>query len=147
MVSFKFQFHNLFQKNNLSDILTYMARYIKQYLKCWRQFKQNYRESHPKKGRLLEWFETLLVFVIAVTVLRQFIVQSSLVFLGSTIPTLQSATRSNYADRLIVNKLIVIFNMPHRGDIVLFNSLHNDGKQYVKRLIAALVMTSLWAMP
>ena len=135
MVSFKFQFHNLFQKNNLSDILTYMARYIKQYLNRWHQFKQNYRESHPKKGAVLEWFETLLgAFVIAM-VLRQFIVQSSLVFSGSMIPTLQSATRSNYADRLIVVKLIYHFNMPHRGDIILFNSPYNDGKQYVKRLI------------
>ena len=84
---------------------------------------------------MLEWVETLIgAFVIAM-ILRQFVVQSSLVFSGSMIPTLQSATQSNYADRLIVNKLIYHFNQPDRGDIVLFNSPYKDKKQYVKRLI------------
>jgi signal peptidase I len=119
----------------LSDILTYMIRYINRYITQWRAFKKNYKEQHPKKGALLEWVETLMgAFVIAM-VLRQFILQSSLVFSGSMIPTLKSATHTNFADRLIVNKLVYHFNAPKRGDIVLFHSPYNDGKQYVKRLI------------
>jgi signal peptidase I len=51
------------------------------------------------------------------------------------IPTLRSASYNTHADRLIVNKLVYHFNQPDRGDIVLFNSPYNDGKQYVKRLI------------
>ena len=42
---------------------------------------------------------------------------------------------AKFGDRLIVNKLIYKFNAPIRGDIVLFKSPYNDGKQYVKRLI------------
>ena len=112
-----------------------MIRYINRNLNQWKQFKSQFKKTNPKTGALLEWIETLLgAFVIAM-ILRQFIVQSSLVFSGSMIPTLKSATQSNHADRLIVNKLIYHFNLPNRGDIVLFNSPYNDGKQYVKRLI------------
>ena len=52
VVSFKFQFRNLFQKNNLErDILhDLLCHYIKQYLNRWHQFKQNYRESHQKRA-------------------------------------------------------------------------------------------------
>ena len=125
----------MFQKTILSDILTYMYRYINQNLNRWKTFKSNYKHDHPKWGAALETIETLLGAFIIAMILRQFIVQSSLVFSGSMIPTLQSATQKNYADRLIVNKLVYHFNLPKRGDIVLFNSPYNDGKQYVKRLI------------
>ena len=112
-----------------------MIRLIKQNLNRWKLFKINFKQRRPRLGALLESLETLLgAFVIAM-ILRQFIVQSSLVFSGSMIPTLQSATQNNYADRLIVNKLIYRFNDPQRGDIVLFHSPYGDGKQYVKRLI------------
>ena len=112
-----------------------MIRYINDNLNRWKTFKINYKKAHPKKGATLEWFETLLGAFIIAMVLRQFVVQSSLVFSGSMIPTLQSSTQSNHADRLIVNKLVYHFNSPNRGDIVLFNSPYNDGKQYVKRLV------------
>jgi signal peptidase I len=101
----------------------------------WKSFKSNLRQSKPKLGLTVEWLETLLGALIIALFLRQYIIQSSLVFSGSMIPTLKSATRSNFADRLLVNKLIYHFNQPERGDIVLFNSPYNDGKQYVKRLI------------
>tara|TARA_Y100000590_G_scaffold420003_1_gene522253 strand:+ start:169 stop:768 length:600 start_codon:yes stop_codon:yes gene_type:complete len=112
-----------------------MIRYINDNLNRWKTFKINYKKAHPKKGATLEWFETLLGAFIIAMVLRQFVVQSSLVFSGSMIPTLQSSTQSTHADRLIVNKLVYHFNSPNRGDIVLFNSPYNDGKQYVKRLV------------
>lgn len=112
-----------------------MVRYINDNLNRWKTFKINYKKAHPKKGATLEWFETLLGAFIIAMVLRQFVVQSSLVFSGSMIPTLQSSTQSTHADRLIVNKLVYHFNSPNRGDIVLFNSPYNDGKQYVKRLV------------
>ena len=101
----------------------------------WKSFKSNLRQSKPKLGLIIEWLETLLGALIIALFLRQYIIQSSLVFSGSMIPTLKSETRSNFADRLLVNKLVYHFNQPERGDIVLFNSPYNDGKQYVKRLI------------
>ena len=112
-----------------------MVRYINDNLNRWKIFKLNFKKTHPKKGATLEWFETLLGAFIIAMILRQFVVQSSLVFSGSMIPTLQSSTKSTHADRLIVNKLVYHFNLPNRGDIVLFNSPYSDGKQYVKRLV------------
>ncbi len=112
-----------------------MIGYINTILKRWSSFKIDYRKKRPKSGAVLEWIETLIGAFIIAMILRQFVVQSSLVFSGSMIPTLRSATQSTHADRLIVNKLVYHFNPPDRGDIVLFNSPYGDGKQYVKRLI------------
>ena len=104
-------------------------------MNSWKSFKITFKKQNPKLGATLETIETLVGAFIIAMILRQFIIQSSLVFSGSMIPTLQSATQKNHADRLIVNKLVYYFNVPKRGDIVLFNSPYNDGKQYVKRLI------------
>ncbi len=112
-----------------------MIAYINTLLKRWKLFKATFKKKNPKSGAILEWFETLVGAFIIAMILRQFIVQSSLVFSGSMIPTLRSATQSTHGDRLIVNKLIYHFNDPHRGDIVLFHSPYKDKKQYVKRLI------------
>lgn len=106
-----------------------MIRQIRNNLNRWKSFKQNFKKSHPKKASALIWFETLFGALIIALLLRQFVIQSSLVFSGSMIPTLA------INDRLFVNKLVYHFNEPDRGDIVLFDSPYNDGKQYVKRLI------------
>ena len=112
-----------------------MLKSINAKINNWKTFKSNLRESRPKTTSVIDWVETLIGALIVALILRQFIVQSSLVFSGSMIPTLKSATQTSFADRLIVNKLVYHFNQPERGDIVLFNSPYNDGKQYVKRLI------------
>ena len=112
-----------------------MLKTINAKINNWKAFKSNLRESRPKTTSVIDWIETLIGALIVALILRQFIVQSSLVFSGSMIPTLKSATQTSFADRLIVNKLVYHFNQPERGDIVLFNSPYNDGKQYVKRLI------------
>ena len=112
-----------------------MQRSINAKINQWKNYKARLRESKPKLVSMIDWFETLLGALIIALFLRQFIVQSSLVFSGSMIPTLKSATHKEFADRLIVNKLIYHFNEPERGDIVLFKSPYKDGKQYVKRLI------------
>ena len=113
-----------------------MLNSIKSKISQWKRFKANKRTSNPKLILIVDWFETLFGALVIALFLRQFIVQSSLVFSGSMIPTLRSASHKTFADRLIVNKLVYHFNQPERGDIVLFNSPYNDGKQYVKRLIA-----------
>ena len=112
-----------------------MLEKIRMNLNRWKLYKESLKQNHPKKAKLLTSIETLFGAFCIAMLLRQFIVQSSLVFSGSMIPTLKSATQSSYADRLIVNKLVYHFNTPNRGDIVLFNSPYGDGKQYVKRLI------------
>ena len=112
-----------------------MLKTINAKINNWKAFKSNLRESRPKTTSVIDWIETLIGALIVALILRQFIVQSSLVFSGSMIPTLKSETQTSFADRLIVNKQVYHFNQPERGDIVLFNSPYNDGKQYVKRLI------------
>ena len=112
-----------------------MLNSIKSKVSQWKKFKASKRTNNPKLITVIDWFETLLGALIIALFLRQFIVQSSLVFSGSMIPTLRSASYHTYADRLIVNKLVYHFNQPERGDIVLFHSPYNDGKHYVKRLI------------
>jgi signal peptidase I len=112
-----------------------MIRSIKVKINQWKQFKINLRQTRPTLGGIIQWLEMLLGALVIALVLRQFVIQSSLVFSGSMIPTLQSATQTQFADRLIVNKLVYHFNAPSRGDIMLFHSPYNDGKQYVKRVI------------
>ena len=112
-----------------------MFKSINQLQQRWTNKKNRLALTNPKLVTTIHWTETLLGALIIALILRQFIVQSSLVFSGSMIPTLQSATQTQFADRLIVNKLVYLFNNPTRGDIILFDSPYNDGKQYVKRLI------------
>ena len=112
-----------------------MFKSINQLQQRWTNKKNQLELTNPKLVTTIHWTETLLGALIIALILRQFIVQSSLVFSGSMIPTLQSATQTQFADRLIVNKLVYLFNNPTRGDIILFDSPYNDGKQYVKRLI------------
>ena len=78
MIFIKTQIRNLFQKTILSDILTYMNRYINQNLNRWKTFKSKYKHKHPKRGAALETIETLVGAFIIAMILRQFIVQSSL---------------------------------------------------------------------
>ena len=112
-----------------------MFHSINQFKQKWVSTKETIRIRSPKFGALIHWLETLLGALIVALILRQFVIQSSLVFSGSMIPTLQSKTSTQFADRLIVNKLVYYFNNPTRGDVILFKSPYNDGKQYVKRLI------------
>ena len=106
-----------------------MIRQFRKYWNRWESYKTKLTETHPKTAATVKLIETLFWATCIALILRQFIVQSSLVFSGSMIPTLA------IDDRLIVNKLVYNFNAPNRGDIVLFNSPYGDGKQYVKRLI------------
>jgi signal peptidase I len=113
----------------IRDIIKIMFKWVKNKYDRWKAYKQRTKQHRPGIIACIDFFETLLGAFIIAMILRQFIVQSSLVFSGSMIPTL------NIDDRLIVNKLVYHFNTPDRGDIVLFNSPYDDGKQYVKRLI------------
>ena len=83
-----------------------MLKTINAKINNWKAFKSNLRESRPKTTSVIDWIETLIGALIVALILRQFIVQSSLVFSGSMIPTLKSATQTSFADRLIVNKLV-----------------------------------------
>ena len=111
-----------------------MLRTINGIRSNWKHFKVSLKQTRPYASAILELTETLLGALIIALFLRQFVVQSSMVYSGSMKPTL--VNRSTFqSDRLFVNKLVYHFNMPDRGDVILFDSPHGDGKQYVKRLI------------
>lgn len=101
-----------------------MFGFINKNLNRWKNYKKTLAITNPFIGKSLETFETLFIALLVALFLRQFIVQSSLVFSGSMIPTLKHNSNNQLlkSDRLIVNKLVYYFNKPERGDIILFQS-------------------------
>ena len=93
----------------------------------------NYKVALKEKSNIrylfVDLLETLVIALVLALIIRQYVIQVSLVPTGSMIPTL------NIRDRLFVNKYIYRFNTPERGDIVVFKSPKADGKDYVKRCI------------
>lgn len=102
---------------------------LKEKHKKWKQFKLNLRSKSRWKYFVIDLVETVLIALIFALLIRKYIIQTSLVPTGSMIPTL------NIRDRLFVNKFIYRFTDPKRGDIVVFESPHQDGREYVKRCI------------
>ena len=67
--------------------------------------------------------------------IKTYICQVSVVPTGSMIPTLIGGVTGKKNDRLFVNKFAYNVSTPKHGDIVVFKSPHNDGKDYVKRCV------------
>ena len=108
---------------------------IKKPFNNWIQFKSTLRDQRPILGATLAGAQWVLVTLVIVFLIIRFFAQSSVVVSGSMIPTLQFSENIFRSDRLIVSKLAYRFNQPSRGDVALFYSPFNDGKQFVKRLI------------
>lgn len=106
-----------------------MIRQIRERHSAWNRYKADLKKTQYVKYAVVEGIETIVVALAMALIIRKFIFQTSLVFSGSMIPTMQ------IDDRLIVNKLIYRFVEPTRGDIILFESPYNDDKEFVKRLI------------
>lgn len=96
----------------------------------WNSYKDRLKAKNKAAFFIVDIVETLIVAFALFIVLRTFVVQTSRVYSGSMIPTMQ------IGDRLFVNKMVYHFRNPHRGEIILFKSPKHDGKEYVKRLIA-----------
>lgn len=77
----------------------------------------------------LEIFETILIAVIAVVLIRTFVAQPFLVSGSSMEPTFQSG---NY---LLVDEITYNFRNPERGEVVVFSSPSDNGSYYIKRII------------
>ncbi|MDA1354004.1 MAG: signal peptidase I [bacterium] len=106
-----------------------MIRQIRERHEAWNRYKAGLRKSHYAKFAVVESLETIFVALAMALVIRKFIFQTSLVFSGSMIPTME------INDRLIVNKVIYRLVEPSRGDIILFQSPYKDDKEFVKRLV------------
>lgn len=77
----------------------------------------------------LEVFETILIAVVAVVLIRTFIAQPFLVSGSSMEPTFESG---NY---LLVDEMTYNFRNPKRGEVIVFNSPSDNGSYYIKRII------------
>lgn len=95
------------------------------------------------KSQLREWAESIVIAVILALLIRTFVVQAFKIPSGSMIPTFK------IGDRIFVNKFIYgakipftdfrlpAVRQPKRGDIIVFISVEDPKKDFVKRLIAA----------
>lgn len=98
-------------------------------VKKWKEFKLSHKSSSPWLYYGLELVESLLVALIVVLIVRETLIQPSIVPTISMVPTLK------VGDRLFVNRVIYYYSQPKRGDIIVFPSPDDDGKDYVKRCI------------
>lgn len=71
----------------------------------------------------------ILVGALAVFIIFQFTLQNSIVDGTSMEPNMMDA------DRLLVSKVAYTFGEPERGDIIVFPSPYNDGREFIKRII------------
>jgi signal peptidase I len=106
-----------------------MIAKIRELSKEWTLYKVTLKKKSPVRHFFVDWIETICVAFLLALIIREYILQSSVVPTGSMIPTLK------IGDRLLVNKFVYRFKVPERGDIVVFKSPHNDDKDYVKRCI------------
>lgn len=106
-----------------------MLRKMFKYHRKWQTYKWHLKHENRKKYLVVETIETVVVALILALIIRRYVVQTSVVPTGSMIPTLM------IRDRLFVNKFIYRYKTPIRGDIVVFESPYDDGKDFVKRCI------------
>ncbi len=71
----------------------------------------------------------VLVGALVIFILFQFTLQNSIVDGTSMEPNLMNA------DRLLVSKVSYAFGEPERGDIIVFPSPYEDGREFIKRII------------
>lgn len=99
------------------------------------------KTNKPKKSLVREYAEALLIAGLLALFIRTFIVQAFKIPSGSMLPTLK------IGDHLLVNKLsyglripfsgtvLVPWNKPDRGDVVVFRYPKNRKIDYIKRVI------------
>lgn len=80
--------------------------------------------------KLLSFFESLLIAVIAAIIITTYIFRAVTVDGMSMYPTLQSN------DRLIVEKVTYYFSKPKKGDVVVIKYPADNTKMFIKRIIA-----------
>jgi signal peptidase I len=99
------------------------------------------RMSETKKSKVREYAETLIIALLIALFVRAFVVQAFKIPSGSMEPTLL------VGDHLLVNKFIygirmpfvgkkiVTFNLPKRGEVIVFIPPHDRSKDFIKRVI------------
>lgn len=106
-----------------------MFKIIRKKYNNWLLYKQDLKQNSTTKYYIIDWTETILVALVFALIIRQYVIQTSVVPSGSMIPTIE------IGDRLFVSKYDYKFRAPKRGEIIVFKSPDKDGKDFVKRCI------------
>ena len=83
-----------------------------------------------EKSVIRQYTEAFLIAILLALVIRTFVVQAFKIPSGSMLPTLQ------IGDHLLVNKFLYWFTDPQRGDIIVFKFPQDEGRDFIKRVIA-----------
>lgn len=85
--------------------------------------------ASKQKGWLRETSETIVIAFILAMIIRTFIIQVFWIPSSSMEPTL------DIKDRVVANKFIYWFHPPQRGDVIVFKSLEEKPRDFIKRII------------
>lgn len=78
--------------------------------------------------KFIDWIKPFLVALVIAVIINSFIIVNAVIPTSSMEPTI------DIGDRLIAFRLSYVFSEPKRGDIIIFDSNHED-KLLVKRII------------
>lgn len=100
------------------------------------------KKNKSKKRILWEYAEAIITALILALIIRAYVVQAFKIPTGSMVSTLQ------VGDHILVNKFaygvkmpfsekrILVFNEPHRGEIVVFRYPVDPKRDFIKRIMA-----------
>lgn len=92
------------------------------------------RTSRPgvtsEKSVFRQYAEAIVIAVILALVIRTFVVQAFKIPSGSMLQTLQ------VGDHILVNKFLYRFTDPQHGDIIVFKYPQDEGRDFIKRVVA-----------
>ncbi len=95
----------------------------------------------PKEPLIVEYARSFFPVILAVLILRSFIIEPFRIPSNSMMPTLLTGdfilvNKFNYGIRLpVINKKIVDISLPQRGDVVVFRYPNDPSIDYIKRVI------------
>jgi len=83
-----------------------------------------------EKSVVRQYAEAFIIAIVLALVIRTFVVQAFKIPSGSMLHTLQ------IGDHLLVNKFLYWFADPQRGDVIVFKFPQDEGRDFIKRVIA-----------
>ena len=83
-----------------------------------------------EKSVIRQYAEAFIIAIVLALVIRTFVVQAFKIPSGSMLPTLQ------IGDHILVNKFIYWFTDPQRDDIIVFKFPQDEGRDFIKRVVA-----------
>jgi signal peptidase I len=99
------------------------------------------REPGEKEGKIVEYSKSFFPVLLAVFIIRSFVVEPFKIPSGSMMPTLINGdfiavNKFSYGLRLpVFHKTLIKIGSPNRGDVVVFNFPDDPKINYIKRLI------------